>query len=128
MTLLEKISFLMDENNLNKRQLSLQIGLSYSTVDNLWKRNTDSMRLPTFIKICHFFNVTMESMAYDELDIAYKPTGPADPVVLSDGENILVEKYRDMNDKGKTKLQERASELVILENKKGSADSLEKVG
>ncbi len=69
MTTLDKLSFLMKQSDLNKRQLSIKSKLAYSTVDNLWKRGSDSMRLPTFMKLCDFFNVTMDSMAYDDKEI-----------------------------------------------------------
>ena len=72
MTTLDKLSFLMKQLNLNKRQLSIKSELAYSTIDNLWKRGSDSMRLPTFMKLCDFFNVTMDSMAYDDKEIEYR--------------------------------------------------------
>jgi DNA-binding Xre family transcriptional regulator len=98
MTLLDKLEYLMRKRNLNKRQFSLQSGLPYSTIDNLWKRGTDSMRLPTFIKICSFFNVTMDSMAYDEREIQYKTEQEANlPLEESD----LLNKYRHLNADGK---------------------------
>lgn len=80
MTLSEKFSILMKRENLNKRQLSIKSSIPYSTIDNIWKRGTESMRLPTFGKLCHFFGVTMESMAYDDLDIEYLPAAGSDSI------------------------------------------------
>lgn len=72
MTLLEKISYLMKENHLNKRQLSINLGLSYSAVDGFFKVSYERMKLPTFMKICDYFGVTMDSMAYDDREIEYR--------------------------------------------------------
>lgn len=72
MTTLNKMERLMEKKQLNKRQLSIQSDIPYSTLDNLWKRGSDSMRLPTFMKLCDFFNVTMDSMAYDDREIEYR--------------------------------------------------------
>ena len=72
MTVLEKIEFLMRENGLNRRQLSIQSKIPYSTISNLWVRGSDSMRLPTFRALCDFFGVTMDSMAWDDQEIVYR--------------------------------------------------------
>lgn len=130
MTLIEKIEYLMKENSLNRRQLSISSGIPYSTLDNLWKRDTASMRLPTFKRLCDFFGVTMASMAYDELDIMYLGENTAEPdsVVLSPGENTLIDRYRQMNDEGKIELQKRADELLALGYKKESAVSRSNAG
>lgn len=78
MTTLEKLSFLMKQSHLNKRQLSIKSGIAYSTIDNLWKRGSDSMRLPTIMKLCDFFGVTLDSMAYDDKEIEYKVNEKSD--------------------------------------------------
>lgn len=72
MTMIEKIAFLMRENKLNKRQLALKCDLSYGAVDGFFKVSYENMKLPTFMKLCDFFNVTMDSMAYDDREIEYR--------------------------------------------------------
>lgn len=71
MKMIEKISSLMHDAGLNKRQFSLKAGIPYSTVDNWYKVGCDKMQLPTFRALCDFFGVTMDSMAYDEQEIVY---------------------------------------------------------
>ena len=100
MTLLEKIDFLIKDRHLNKRKLSLESKIPYSTLDNLWKRGSDSMRLPTFKRLCHFFKVSMDSMAYDELDIQpYDPDDP--PFYTSPHEQEIIKRYRETDIYGK---------------------------
>ena len=101
MTLLEKIDFLIKERHLNKRKLSLESKIPYSTLDNLWKRGSDSMRLPTFKRLCRFFKVSMDSMAYDELDIQpYDPDDP--PFYTSQHEQKIIKAYRQADTYDKT--------------------------
>lgn len=71
MTLIEKISFLMKKNGLNKKTLSEQIGMPYSTIDGFFKVSYENMKLSNFRKLCDFFHVTMDSMARDYMDIEY---------------------------------------------------------
>ena len=81
MTLLEKTGYLIDANRLNKRQFAIESDIPYSTVDNWWKKGIDNIRLPTFRKLCNYFNVTMDSMAFDDQEIQYKtdPSPAASP-------------------------------------------------
>lgn len=69
MTMIEKISFLMREHGLNKRQLAIKCDLSYGAVDGFFKVSYENMKLTTFMKLCDSFNVTMDSMAYDNKEI-----------------------------------------------------------
>lgn len=78
MTLLEKIDFLMKKYGMNKRQLSLRSNVPYTTIDGLYKVGYENMRLPTFMKLCDFFNVTMDSMAYDDREIEYRVDAESD--------------------------------------------------
>ena len=116
MTVLEKIEFLLKENHLNKRQFSIRSDMPYSTVDNIWKRGTESMRLPTFMKICDYFGVTMDSMAYDDREIAYR-TDPA--VMLARDEKLLMEDFAKLDERGKSAVLNTASrEAAYLHEEK----------
>ena len=72
MKMIEKISLLMKEKGLNKRQLAIKCDLSYGAVDGFFKVSYENMKLTTFMKLCDFFNVTMDSMAYDDKEIEYR--------------------------------------------------------
>lgn len=72
MTTLEKIDYLMKEKNLNKNLLSQEIGLPKQNIYNWFKRGCENMALTSFMKLCDFFNVTMDSMAYDDKEIEYR--------------------------------------------------------
>ena len=91
MNLLEKIEFLMLQNHLSRRQLSIQSGIPYSTLDNWWKRGSTSMSLSTFTILCEFFGVTMESMVYDDRDIEYTKDMAGE---ISGDESVLLSGFR----------------------------------
>ena len=99
MNLLEKIDFLVKENSLNKRKLSINADIPYSTIDGLYKVGYENMRLPTFRKLCDYFNVTMDSMAYDDREIEYK--SDISPAALSREEQELIRTYSRLDDRGK---------------------------
>ena len=100
MTFLEKLDYLMDKNDLNKRRLSLNSGIPYSTIDSWYKIGYERMKLPTFGKLCEYFGVDMESMAFDDLDIVYVPAaGSPGNGELSDEARAIGRAY-DMADEG----------------------------
>ena len=100
MTLLEKIDRLKEEKHINNSRLSAMTGIPYTTIDSFYKKGYENMKLPTFIKLCDFFGVTMESMAYDDKDIEYVPAAPAS----SEGhiESRLIGAYRNASPDTKT--------------------------
>ena len=99
MTLLEKIDYLLSENKLNKRKLSMQAEIPYSTVDGWYKRGYENMTLTVFKKLCSFFQVDMTSMAFDELEIQ-----PYDPERMhtTPREREIIKAYRRADDYDQT--------------------------
>lgn len=102
MTVLEKIELLMTEKNLNKRQLSMDSKIPYSTISNLWVRGSDSMRLPTFRAICDYFKVTMDSMAYDENEIVYRED--VEMPEISPTERDMIYSFRYLEEDARTRI------------------------
>ena len=106
----------MKEKHLNKRQLSMDCGIPYTTLDALYKKGYERMKLPTFMKICDYFGVTMDSMAYDDLEIAYR-TDPA--VMLAHDEKLLMEDFAKLDERGKSAVLNTASrEAAYLHEEK----------
>ena len=91
MNVLEKIELLLEKNHLNKKQLSRESEIPYTTIVNLFNRDPGSMNLSTFKRLCDFFKVDMTSMAYDELEIK-----PYDPYVMytTEHERKVILRYR----------------------------------
>lgn len=78
MTFTEKLSYLIKDQHINRKILSEKSGIPYSTIDNWFKRSYENLGLATFIKLCDFFGVTMDSMAYDDKEIEYRVNEKSD--------------------------------------------------
>ena len=77
MRLLENLTYLMKEKNINRTELAKQIGIAPSTVNSWYNRNCDNISLSTLIKLSGYFNISMEelingypakSIVFDELE------------------------------------------------------------
>lgn len=62
MRLLENLTILMKEKNINRSQLAKEIGIAPSTVNSWFNRNCDNITLSTLIKLSNYFNITMEEL------------------------------------------------------------------
>ena len=101
MTVLEKIEYLMSINGLNKRQLSVQSRVPYSTISNLWARGSVNMSLSLFRALCDFFGVTMDSMAYDDREIVYRKDVKMPEITPAEKDIIHAFRYLDDDGKGR---------------------------
>ena len=102
MTFLEKLDYLMNINNLNKKRLSEQSGIPYSTIDSFYKQSYNNIKLSTFRKLCDYFGVTMDSMARDEItEIEYYNPNRKDLHITKE-EELLVRCYRMVDDLDKS--------------------------
>lgn len=101
MTFLEKLDFLMKKNKLNKKRLSEQSGIPYSTIDSFYKQSYSNIKLSTFRKLCDYFGVTMDSMARDEVvEIEYYNPNKKN-LHISKDEELLLQCYRESDNLGK---------------------------
>lgn len=66
MRLLENLTILMKEKNINRTQLAKEIGIAPSTVNSWFNRNCDNITLSTLIKLSNYFNITMEELINGE--------------------------------------------------------------
>lgn len=111
MNLLEKITYLMNENGLNKRTLSQASGIPYTTIDGLYKKGYEGARMSTIKALASFFGVTLDSFCRDDIDelqYAYQKTD----INLSPAEHQLIVNYRSINPDGQERLLDYADDLV----------------
>lgn len=97
MTFLEKLNKLMADNNLNKKTLSEKSGIAYTTIINWYKRRYDNMTISIFKRICEYFHVSMDSMAWDDSEIEYYNPNKKD-LHLTKEEEILLQCYRSSDE------------------------------
>jgi len=69
MTLTEKIDYLMKEKNINRATLSKQSGIPYTTLDGLFKKGADNVKLSTLKKLATYFECTLDYLVDDNTEI-----------------------------------------------------------
>lgn len=102
MTFLEKLDYLMKKNNLNKKRLSDQSNIPYSTIDGFYKQSYNNIKLSTFKKLCEYFGVTMDCMARDEVSEIEYYNPKKKSLHITAEEELLIECYRSADDLDKT--------------------------
>lgn len=95
MNFLSKLDLLMTDKGLNKRRLADESGIPYTTIINWYKRGYDNMSLSNFRILCDFFNVTMDSLARDDIEELERRIPARKGIHISKEEEFLVTCYRE---------------------------------
>lgn len=98
MNFLEKLDFLMEKYELNKRTLSQKSDIPYTTIDAWYKKGYEGLKLTTLRKLNDYFNTTLDFWVLDEVtDPNYgKTTG----FKVEFEEMQHIKKYRQLDAKG----------------------------
>ena len=75
----------------------------YTTITGLYKKGYEGVRLSTFISICDFFGVTMDSMAKDDKEIVF--VRDLKEKELTHEEGLLLEGYNMLSSEGKERVE-----------------------
>lgn len=92
MNFIDKLNMLMEDRNLKRSDLSRGSGLSYTTIDGLYKKGFDNMKLQTLKAIADYFEVSIDYLVNDD----FVEIEGAD----SDEQRLLA-KYRELDDMGR---------------------------
>ena len=68
MNFLEKLSVLMKENDLNNNTLAKNSGVPYTTIDALFKKGYEGVRMSTVKKLASYFHVSLDYLMDDTID------------------------------------------------------------
>ena len=101
---IKRIKDMLEQRNWTVYRLAKQSDLPYSSLNNLFVRNT-MPTISTLMKICKGLNVTMSEFFADEIP----PSSEAD--TLSNDEKALLEKYNSLGKTDKLLLQAYISGL-----------------
>lgn len=118
MDFLQKLDFLMDKYNLNKRTLALNSGIPYTTIDNWYKRGYDGMKISTLRILSDYFNTVLDFWIQDDIsDPNYWKNqtlakNSPDTAEAAPGEDHIIALYRKLNHEGQEKLIDYADDLV----------------
>lgn len=67
MGLTDKLDILMNRKNINKAELARESGVPYTTIDGLYKKGSDNVKLSTLKKICAYFGCSLDYLADDNV-------------------------------------------------------------
>lgn len=108
MNLLDKIKILMKEKNVkNIRQLSEMSDVPYSTIDSLFKKGYEGVRLSTMTKLCSFFGCTLDYLMSDDID-----------------ENVNYDQQQIIDDYNKLDLRQKQTIKEIIKGQLGLTSNL----
>lgn len=66
MSFSQKVTRLLKENGMTKATLAKEAGIPYTTLDSMLKRETDTARLASVIRMANALGVTVEELVLDE--------------------------------------------------------------
>ena len=100
MKLTEKLDLLLAERGLNKSQLSMQCGVPYTTIVSLYEKGYDNVKRSTLLAIAHFFGVSLDYLADDDVEerapVVTAAAAHLDPDTLTDEGRALYLSFVEM--------------------------------
>lgn len=112
---LDKLNFLMREKKINKHILAMESGIPYTTIDSFYKKGYENTKLSTLIKLCEYFNVSLDYLMKDD---DYSNSVNSETLYNNDGEKLtstetqLIENYRSLNEDGREKIFDYVEDLI----------------
>lgn len=100
MTFLDKLDTLMSEKGINKSVLSKESGIPYTTIDGIYKKGYENIKLSTIKKISKYFNVSID---YLMEETSQKTSSDRNYTEFSfnEREKTHIKKYRTLDEYGK---------------------------
>lgn len=92
MNFLQKLDFMMEKYSLNKRTLSQNSGIPYTTIDGWYKKGYEGMKVSTLRILSDYFNTVVNFWVTDE--ITDPNAWKVDGFVVTSSEMEHVQKYR----------------------------------
>ncbi len=93
----------MFERGINRRMLSEQAGIPYTTIVHFYTNGYENVKLSTLLRLCEYFGVTLDYLVKEDIPPA---------VVISHEEQSLLTIYRCMNQEGRQTLMTTAKSLA----------------
>lgn len=120
MKLTDKLTILIDRKGFDSTKAFAEDSkIPYTTIDGLYKKGYSNMKIFTLKALCDYFNVTLDSMAYDDREIEYrmghKGLSTADHNILAlyhnADEEVRKFVYNSLEDHCKRKEEQRKENL-----------------
>lgn len=120
MNFIDKLNMLMENRGIKRSDLSRGSGLSYTTIDGLYKKGFDNMKLQTLKSIADYFEVSIDYLVNDD----FIEIEGADSE-----EQRLLAKYRELDDMGRravnTELNSHYDRVMRVREKLSSGEYID---
>lgn len=73
MTFYDKLIFLIEERGISKNKLLTDLNLNRNSIQN-WQKQGSKPRTDTMAQIAEYFNVSVESLSNDDMELEYQPS------------------------------------------------------
>ena len=117
MTFLDKLDLLMAQRNWNKKRLSEESGVPYTTIDSFYKKGYKNVKLTTILAIADCFGVSLDYLMRDENGEAYEDPIAAAYRSAPQSIQTAVDKLLDIESQNEPLL------IAAHENPDGNGDS-----
>lgn len=120
MDFLQKLDFMMEKYSLNKRTLSLNSGIPYTTIDGWYKKGYEGMKISTLRLLASYFNTILDFWIQDDVTdpnygkgvFSEKIPGTAESGPGDDLRSILIRNFDQLNQEGQERLVETSDDMV----------------
>ena len=68
MGLTEKLDILLQEKKISKPELARESGVPYTTIDGLYKKGSENVKLSTLKKLCAYLGCSLDYLADDAVN------------------------------------------------------------
>lgn len=127
MDFLQKLDFMMKKNSLNKRTLSQNSGIPYTTIDGWYKKGYEGMKISTLRILSSYFNTMLDFWFQEEITdpnygkcallgenfpisdeaVPEEDQAKADPL-----RSTLLRNFDQLNQEGRERLVETSDDMV----------------
>lgn len=118
---LDKLNYLMNENNLNKSTLSKACEIPYTTIDGWYKKGYEGLKLTTLRKLANYFGTSLDFWALEDIDVK-------ESNYFSDKEKKLISDFRELNSQGQDYILQTMDLVKDKYKKCDSVSELENLG
>lgn len=109
MDFLQKLDDMMIRTSLNKRTLSQNSGIPYTTIDGWYKKGYDGMKISTLRMLAKYFHTTLDFWFQDDIAGSGETESSPEDTLRS----TLLLNFDQLNLEGQERLVETSDDMVV---------------
>ena len=111
MSVAKRLKKYMEANGYSKADLSRMSSIPYTTIDGLFKKGDENVKLSTLKKLAGIIGCTLDELVYSEEELAKGST------VFAEEEIQVIKKYRQLDADGKRNIDRQIDFELFRMNK-----------